>query len=353
MLTDSKALVTGATGLLGSHIAERLIARGRPVRALVRPGSDTRFLESIGVEIVRGDLTNPDDCFQAVQGVGLLFHSAAKVGDWGAWKEFQTACMDATENLATAAQAAGVRRFVHISSTSAYGHPRGSGVPIDESHPLGVGIWWPWDYYTRSKVDCEQILWQLAEQQSLPLTILRPSWLYGERDRTTVARLVGRLRRGGIPLIGRGDNPLSAIYAGNVADAAILAADDPNSVGEAYNITDQGRITQREFLDLFAEACGAPPAKQRLPYAPVFASGFLLEAAGRLTGRQKPPLITRYATWLMGRTLTYSTAKARQRLGWVPALGYRESIERAVRWYLEESKTASDESWNPRVEADC
>ena len=199
---------------------------------------------------------------------------------------------------------------------------------MDESAPLGQNLWRPWDHYTLSKVESERILWRLAEREGLRLTIIRPSWLYGERDRTTTRRLVARLRQGRVPLIGPGDNPLSAIYAGSVADAAILAARDPGSVGEAYNITNQGRITQKEFMNLFAEACGAPPVRRRLSYPVVFAASFLFEAHGRLTRRLRPPLITRYATWLMGRNLEYSTAKAQARLGWTPGPSYAESIER-------------------------
>ncbi len=332
---ERPALVTGGTGLLGSHIAERLAARGTPVRAMVREGSDTAFLESLGAELIPGDLTDPAACERAVEGVQTVFHSAAKVGDWGRWSEFQTGCIEATRNLARAALGAGVERFVQISSTSAYGHPAEGGPPIDETAPLGQNFWPLWDYYTRSKVDCERMLWEMAERDGLRLTVIRPSWLYGERDRTTVARVVRKLRgRFGLPLIGPGGNPMSAIYAGNVADAAILAADDPGSVGEAYNITDMGRITQKEYFNLWAEAVGAPAVHRWWRYRTVFLAAFALEAFGRLTGRRRPPLITRYATWLMGRNLSYSTVKARETLGWAPALDYRESIERTVRWYL-------------------
>jgi 2-alkyl-3-oxoalkanoate reductase len=334
--TKRSALVTGATGLLGSHIVERLLARGQVVRALVRPGGDTRFLESLGVELMYGDLTTAATCVRAVQGVEVVYHSAAKVGDWGPWREFQAACVDATGHLAEAALDAGVSRFVHVSSTSAYGHPAEGGPSVEESAELGQNLWPCWDYYTRSKVESERLLWGLVRERGLPLTVIRPSWLYGERDRTTVARLVSRLRQGGLPLIGPGRNPISAIYAGNVADAAVLAADTPAAVGQAYNITDQGRITQREYFNLWAEAVGAPPVYRRRRYWVIFAGAFLLEAWGRVTGRSRPPLITRYATWLMGRDLAYSTTKAREELGWIPALGYRESIERTVRWYLED-----------------
>jgi 2-alkyl-3-oxoalkanoate reductase len=334
MQVGARCLVTGAGGLLGSHIAERLVESGGRVRALLRTSHGDAFLESLGVEIVHGDLTDPAACTRAVRGMDAVYHSAAKVGDWGPWREFQAGCIDATRNLAEASASAGVGRFLHISSTSAYGHPPERGVPITEDDPLGQDIW-VWDPYTRSKVESERLLWRLAETRGLPVTVLRPSWLYGERDRTTVARLVSRLRAGSVPLIGRGDNPLSAIYAGNVADAALLAARDPGSAGEAYNISNQGRITQAEFLNLFAEAAGAPPVTRRVPYALVYATAFALEAHGRLTRRARPPLISRYATWLMGRNLEYSTAKAEARLGWSPALDYRESIKRSVRWYLD------------------
>jgi 2-alkyl-3-oxoalkanoate reductase len=326
-----KVLVSGATGLLGSHLAERLVVEGDRVRALVRPGSPTDFLETLGVEIVRGDLTEPADCAAAVADVARVFHCAAKVGDWGRWREFQTGCVDATRVLAQAAMRAGIDRFIHISSTSAYGHPADRQPPIDESAPLGQNVW-ILDYYTRSKVDCEQLLWQIADA-GLSLTVIRPSWLFGERDRTTVPRLIRGFRRGEMMIVGKGDNPLSAVYAGVVADAAILAARDPGSRGEAYNITSQGQITQRAFLDLFADAFHVPRVTRQVPYGLAFTGGFLLEIQDRLLSRSQAPRVTRYGAWLLGRYLEYSTEKARARLGWEPSVGYRESIERTVRWF--------------------
>jgi nucleoside-diphosphate-sugar epimerase len=327
-------LVTGGSGLLGSHIVERLVNLGRPVRVLARATSDTSFPRSLGAEVFVGDLSDRESCRRALEGVKTVYHAAAKVGDWGKWEEFRRDCLEATGCLAREAASSNVERFVQISSTSAYGHPREGGEPIEETASLGQNLWWIWDDYTRSKVECERIVWGLAERDGLRLTVIRPSWLYGERDRTTTERIVSKLRRGGIPLIGRGDNPLSAIYAGCVAEAAVLAADDPSSVGEAYNVTDQGAITQREFFTLWAEAVGARPPGRRLGYGLVYGAAFALEAAAKLARSRRPPLVSRYATWLMGRELAYSTQKARMKLGWSPSLSYRESIERTVRWFL-------------------
>ena len=108
-LRDGCVLVTGATGLLGSHLAERLTALGDQVRALVRPESRTDFLDALGVEIVRGDLTDPAACAAAMAGVDRVFHCAAKVGDWGKWHEFQTGCLDATADAGAGRRAGGRR----------------------------------------------------------------------------------------------------------------------------------------------------------------------------------------------------------------------------------------------------
>jgi nucleoside-diphosphate-sugar epimerase len=333
--SGDRVLVTGATGLLGSHLAERLAARGNRVRVLVRSRSRTEFLETIGAEIVRGDLTDRASCAAALAGVRQVYHCAAKVGDWGRWREFQTGCMDATGTLAQAAVRAGVDRFLHVSSTSAYGHPADRSTPVDEAERLGQNVWFM-DYYTRSKVDCERLLWKMVDAERLPLTVIRPSWLFGERDRTTVPRFLREFGRGRVLVLGKGDNPLSAVYAGVVADAAILAANDPGSRGEAYNITSQGPITQQEFLDLLADALRVPRVTRHIPYRLAFAGGFLLEMRDRLLGRVRPPRVTRYGAWLLGRYLEYSTEKARARLGWRPAWGYRESIERTIRWFRDQ-----------------
>jgi nucleoside-diphosphate-sugar epimerase len=333
-----RILVTGATGLLGSHVVEHARQAGHIVTALVRSSANTTWLRQRQIPCIPGDLTNPDDCEHAVSGQEWVIHCASRVGDWGPWREFQRDSIRATQTLGTAAARARVDRFIHVSSTSAYGHPRTpSSQPVEESFPLGAHLWLLWDHYTRSKVEQERALWNLAQASGLRLTIIRPSWLYGERDRTTTARIVTKILKGGIPLIGSGDNPLSAVYAGVVADAILLAAQHPAALGQAFNITDQGPITQRGFFDLWARTLNRPPTRIAFPYPAVFAFGFLLEALGKLTRRRKPPLITRYAAWLMGRPTRYSTDKARSLLGWTPSTSYDQAVARTVAWYLSEN----------------
>ncbi|MCS7167659.1 MAG: NAD-dependent epimerase/dehydratase family protein [Gemmatales bacterium] len=331
-------LVTGATGLLGSHLAEQLVKRGERVRALVRPGADCRFLSQLGVEIAWGDLTRPETVRAACFGVDVVYHAGGKVGDWGSWPEFRRHTVEGTHHVVQACLANRVRRLVHISSTSAYGHPQPDGREITEAWPLGQTCW-VWDYYTRAKILAEKIVWRAWREHALPVTVIRPSWLYGPYDRTSIHRLARSLRWGLCWLIGSGTNRINSVYAGNVAEACILAAEKPQAVGQAYNITNDGApITQREYLAQFAQELGYPVPRRGIPYRVAFVAAFLLEATFRAWQIRQPPFVTRYAVWLLGRDLVYSTRKAEQELGWRPSVSFEEGVHRTVAWYRQISR---------------
>ncbi|MGE0480333.1 MAG: NAD-dependent epimerase/dehydratase family protein [Phycisphaerae bacterium] len=331
-------LVTGATGLLGSHVVEQLRKQNRPVRALVRRGSDRSWLESQGVEFAEGDVTDPASLAAACRGVHVVYHSAARVGDWGPWEEFQRITIDGTQYLVDAAIAAGVRRFVHISSISTYGYHTDE-VIVDETAPLGYKLY-KWAYYSRSKIEAEQRVWQAQRAGKIETTIIRPAWLYGPRDRTTFPRLVRMLQEGRAKILGRGDNRLNVVYSGNVAEACILAADSPAAVGEAFNCSNDGEITQMQYFDLLARACKAPAVSRHVPYKVAYTAGFVLECLGHLFRSQKPPFITRYAVWLMGRRSYFSSEKARRVLGWKPTISYEVGVPLTLEWYFRNSQSA-------------
>ena len=327
-------LVTGASGLLGSHIVEQLRKRDLPVRVLVRAGSDRSWLETQGVEFVEGDITEPASLKRACAGVDVVYHSAAKVGDWGPWDEFQRVTIDGTRNMLTAAVDAGVRRFVHISSISVYGYYT-DDMTIDETFETAYGLY-RWAYYSKSKVAAEQLAWDAQKGGRIEVTIIRPAWIYGQRDRTTIARLYRMVTNGQAKILGSGDNRLNVVYAGNIAEAAITAAARPEAIGEAFNISNDSEITQQAYFDLLAKACGAPPVKRHVPYRVAYTAGFVLECLGHLFRWKKPPFITRYAVWLMGRRSFFSAEKARRVLGWKPSVLYEEGVPLTIDWYLRE-----------------
>jgi len=326
-------LVTGGTGLLGSHIVEQLRLRDRPVRALVRPGADTRWLESQGVELVEGDLSDAASLERACEGVQCVYHAAARVGDWGPWEEFVQLTIAGSRPLFAAAERAGVPRFIHISSISVYGHVNQKGLVLDETAPLGVKVH-KWSYYTRAKVEVERDLWErVAAGSKTKYTVIRPSWLYGPRDRATIARLTNLIRTRKAKLLGAGSNRLNVVYAGNVAEACILAADNPKAVGESYNCSNDGELSQEQYFNLIADAIGAPPVTRRVPFKVAYNVAFVLEVIGHLFKLKKPPMVTRYAVWLMGRDTFFSAEKARQELGWTSAVSYEEGVPATIRWF--------------------
>jgi 2-alkyl-3-oxoalkanoate reductase len=327
-LTDRVNVVTGATGLLGSHVVEQLLARGERVRALVRPTSDTTFLRQLGVELAVGDLTDRDNLRRTVEGADVVYHCAARVADWGPWRVFQREIIDATANLLDACHVGGVGRVLHVSSIIVYGHPYLRQEKFTEDEPLGQNLW-VWDYYCRAKVRAEE----LCRQYPGDLTIVRPSWLYGPRDRTTLPRILKALTAGRVGILGVGDNLLNIVYAGDVAEGAIRAANHPRAKGQAYNLSSEGEITQRDFLDLLSDVLDQPRIRWHFPYWMAFAGGFLSELAGRVIRLRRPPHLTRYAVALIGRSTRFSIAKAREQLDWQPRVDVREGLRQTLEWY--------------------
>ena len=328
-------LVTGATGLLGSHIIENLIEQGQPVRALVRQGSDTGVLDSWGVEKAFGDITDPASLAEALKGVDTVYHSAAAVGDWGSWENyFVPVSIGGTQNMIEASRAVGIKRFLHISSISSYGHPNGKGMVLDETAPLGVNLH-KWSYYSRAKVEAEKLIWQAHERGDFPVTVVKPSWLYGPRDRASMPRLIKAIRAGKGKLLGDGTNLLNLTYAANEAQGCILAATSDKAIGEIYNLSSDGDITQSEYFNKIAQCIGAKPVKRKVPYAIAYQAAFWMELFGHLVGRKTPPLVTRYSVWLIGRQCFFSPEKARRELGWKATVSYDEGIERSVKWCVD------------------
>jgi nucleoside-diphosphate-sugar epimerase len=322
-------VITGATGMLGSHVAEQLISSGERVRALVRNGSDTAFLRSLGVELATGDLNRPETLPKVVEDADVVFHCAARVGDWGPWPAFQEGVIDATGNLLDACRTAGVGRVLHVSSIIVYGHPNERAERFTEDEPTGQNLWLWGDYYCRSKIAAEE----LCRRYPGPLTIIRPSWIYGPRDRTTLPRVFKALEAGRAAMVGRGDNLLNIIYAADVADGAIRAANSPKAIGRAYNLSSEGELTQRQFLDLLTDALGRGRVRWRFPYRLAFAGGFTAELVGRAIRLRRPPHFTRYVVALIGRSTRFSIDRARTELGWSPRVPAAEGLRRTLDWY--------------------
>jgi nucleoside-diphosphate-sugar epimerase len=323
-------VVTGATGLLGSHVAEQLRARGERVRALVRPSSDPTFLRQLGVELAPGDLGDPDSLRRAVAGADVVYHCAARVGDWGSWADFRCQVIDATRHVVAACRDAGVGRLLHVSSVSVYGHPRRKE-RITEEEPLGQRLRLL-DHYCRAKMRAEEI----ARELGPAMTVVRPSWIFGPRDRNTWPRLVNALRGRWVRILGRGDNLLNIVHAADVADGLIRAARHPEARGQVYHLCSDGEITQRQFLDTLTDALGLPRVDRSASLLKAYLGGLLGDVVARVCRWDRAPYVSRYSVGLIARPVHFSSDRARRQLGWEPQVDAREGLRRAVAWFLEQ-----------------
>src|SRR6266511_1401416 len=205
------ALVTGSTGFLGSHLVERLRAAGHRVRALARNPNRARFLEGTGAEVVLGDVTVPASLAPAVEGVDVVFHTAALVTNWAPWPAFLATTVAGTENLLEAAARAAVARFVHVSTIRVYDdrYCRRHGV-VREDAPHGKRGFRHFGHYSRAKVLAEAAVWRWASR--LPVSVVRPAWIYGPRDESILPPLVRFLRSPGARWPCRTDPCADPIY---------------------------------------------------------------------------------------------------------------------------------------------
>ncbi len=317
--------ITGATGLVGSHAAEEALKRGHRVRALVRPTSDTRWLDQWGVQTFVGDLEDAGAIQAGVSGADWVFNCAAKVGDWGSLEEFRRLNVHALRLLVEAAADARVERFVHVSSLGVYEGRDHYGT--DETEPPAASSL---DAYTRSKTEAEALVLQYHRQRALPAAIVRPGFIYGERDRTVLPKLVFNLKRGSFAYFGSGEQALNCIYAKNLVDAMFLAAESPVSVGEVFNVTDGQSVTKRQFVGRVAQLAGLKPPTRRIPLRLAKTLAHLVEGIAKFRGAKNPPIINKARYKFLALHLDYSIEKARRMLGYQPPFSFEEGIERAM-----------------------
>ena len=330
-------LVTGGSGLVGSHVISALKSAGETVRALVHPRSRDAVV-ALGAEPIEGDTRDPDAWRVAAAGARAIVHAAAIVAAKASHEEFFAVNVGGTGQAITAAREAGAR-LVHVSSVAVYGRTRAltagaGGAGVDEAFPFGELQ--PHDFYAQSKRRAEEVGWEEVARGGLAATVIRPNVIYGEYDRLFSPRVVQTLRLGFILQVGPGTNRLSCVYAGNVAAAVVRAIDAPAASGRAYNVTDDGpaSLTQRGFVDAFAQALGVRVRRVKLPYSVArFVVDWWVRAQFLLRPGTYPGVSGQAVRFLAGDN-PYSSARARRELGWEPPVHPIEAVKRTVTWVL-------------------
>jgi nucleoside-diphosphate-sugar epimerase len=319
-----RVLVTGATGFLGSHVAEELARDGHSVRVLVRRPSDRSFLQGFEVEEALGDISQPESLPDAVEGVDTVVHAAGLVKARSA-AEFDEVNAQGTANLLSALKSTdSTGRFVYVSSLAAHG-PSEDGQPRDPDTP-GTPI----TAYGRSKLRGEEIVRSWASD-GRSAVIIRPPTIYGPRDRQLLIFFhLARWRLA--PLLSGGKNSISCVYVEDAARAAALAATSNGAHSATYAVDDGSVYTWRDLLSAVEGAIGKRALRIPSPAWAYAAAAFISETYGRLR-RRAVPFTRDKVIEMRQRYWICSHEEISRDLGWEPRVGLSEGVALTAAWY--------------------
>ncbi len=318
-------LVTGATGFLGRNLMPMLAASGVPTRAVVRPSSDTRFLDGLGVDVMRCELTDRAALARAMDGCEGVVHAAGLFRFWfGQETAFYETNARGTANMLGAAFDAGVKRFVYVSTIAVVGHPQ-AGVPLDEEHPCR-----PQDPYQKSKLQAEQLALAYGDKSGLPVIVVRPGAFYGPWGRYAFNRLffddplIKRLR---IQVDG-GRHVTFPVYIRDVAQGTLLALEHGRP-GERYNISGES-MRHRDVNAIVSRLAGISEFRVNVPAWGMVALAGAWTRLAEITRREPY-----YPINLKGYVFydwPVCCDKAKRELGFVPT-DFEEGARATIDWY--------------------
>lgn len=320
-----KVLVTGGGGFLGTAIVQQLIARGDEVRSLARGAYPQ--LNTMGVEVRRGDIAEKETVFAAAEGCEAVIHVAAKAGVWGSYNDYYRPNVIGTENVIAACQHYGISKLVYTSSPSVVD----AGKPIengDESLPYPKKYQSP---YPETKALGEQRVLK-ANSQTLATVAIRPPLIWGEGDNQITPRLLKQAERGRIFKIGKVMAVLDTTYIDNAAAAHLLALDRliPESpiAGKVYFISNGEPLPADVIISKLISTKGYPPVERTVPYWLPYTAGLLAETVYGALGIKNDPPLTRFLVRQLSKSRWFNISAARRDLDYAPTVSIDEGIQR-------------------------
>lgn len=322
-----RVLVTGATGFTGSVLVRKLVNQGLNVVAIARPNSDIKSFEDLPIEWIRGDVFNEEIVKKAVKGTNYIFHLAtpyreAKLADSG----FHQVHVLSTQMLAQAAlNEPDFKRFVHVSTVGVHGHIEHP--PADENYPINPG-----DIYQKTKVEAEFWLREFAQQNNLAIAVVRPAAIYGPGDKRLL-KIFKMVSRQWVPVIGKGDLLYHLIHVEDLTDFLIHTAIHPQAVGEVFICGSKEAISFDKMVKIISDYYQLPVKFIKLPAAPLFALGDVVELVCKPLGIEPPIYRRRLAFFTKDRS--FNTNKMRELVGFAPAYSDEEGLRKTAQWYLD------------------
>jgi len=326
-------LITGATGFIGSHLAEELAKTEKKIRVLVRSsnlGNINDFSEEIKnkIEITKGDLLNKDSLLKALKGVDKVFHLAAIGRPMNIPKKmYFDVNFNGTKNLLEACKERGVKKIIHISTISVFGFSRNRNA-LDENSPQI-----PVSDYGESKKKGEEFAVDFCRKNKISLVVVRPPMVFGPRD-FQFLKLFKLINTGFFPLLKRGKAKIEFCYVKNLVNG-ILLADKHGKNLEAYNLSDGETYTVKEVFSEIAKAENKKLFPVSVPVWGVKISGFFLENLFSLFGK-RAPFNSGTAEW-MSKDNSLNITKAKKELGYRRIIPLEKSIKETVKWYKQKN----------------
>lgn len=321
-----KVLVTGGTGFIGSHLIERLVQEGHQVRNVAKDRLNSVFLESLGIEMVLGDLNDGMNLGAMLEDVEVVYHLAGAVRARRN-RDYYEGNYLTTKNFinATARSSKKLKRFVFVSSQAAAG-PSQDGRPVREDDPYH-----PVSHYGRSKMLAEQEVMRYRDK--MPVTIVRPSGVYGPRDREMLQYFL-LVKKRLQPLVGFGKKWLNFVYVDDLVKGIMLAGEHPEAEGETFFIGSDIAIPTEEIGNTIASILNSKPIRIRVPHWAAYSVGAIAEGIGKLTGNPVFFNLQKVRESVQ-RGWILSVEKARSRLGYSPRVSFTEGMRRTYEWYTD------------------
>ena len=311
---------------MGRHVVARLLARGYTVRSMGR--SPQPELADQGVEVICGDLSDPNVVESACEDRDAVFHVAAKAGVWGSWDDFYQPNVIGTRNVIAACRAKKVRRLVYTSTPSVVFN-RNAISGGDERMPYGSG----WlCHYAHTKAHAEQEALS-ANDEALRVVALRPHLIFGPGDPHLLPRVVESAVAGRLKIIGEGKNRVDVSYIEDVAEAHLNALDalDAGDVdGKAYFITQGEPVELWPWINGILEQLGHAPLKQQISLRAGYAIGAVCEAIWKVLRRPGDPPLTRFVAVELAKDHYFDISAAKRELGFTPKVSMETAVAATV-----------------------
>jgi dihydroflavonol-4-reductase len=320
-----KVLVTGGTGFIGSNLIEKLVSRNYEVYTIAKDNMNIEFLNSLNVKVLEYDLNNLPDLENELHDVDYIYHLAGVtrainkndyyLGNFLATRNLLKVCKHSCKKL---------KRFVYVSSLAAVG-PSLDGKPVDEETPYH-----PISHYGKSKMMGE--LEVIRSSNKLPITILRPSSVYGPRERD-IFEYFKLVKHGIKPIIGFNQKKLNMIFCDDLVDSIIAAGEHPKAVNEVYFVGSEKAYTNHQIGEAIAIAQNKSSICIRIPHLIVYTVGIIEEIFGKIF-RRPVFLNLQKARESIQQRWDCSIQKIEDDVGFHPKVSLSKGMEKTYEWYV-------------------